>query len=266
MSENQSPPDVWSRLWKTIGHLLGALLRVLFVVVIAILLAAGVYLGAPWVYRQVIQPVQSSVMQVALLQRQMDEAKVQWAESFGEQQQRITDLESQLAGQGERIANLEAGLSRIEETLTNQQTTLDALSTDIAAFSSDYASREKMEMLSDDFAALQEEITFAEQTTAQVKALEYRSLLTQIWLETLKSHLYLTEDNVSDAETTLELAMKHIDQAAALGSEDEQEAIADIQARLTQAASRLRNQPILAAQDLESIWYELDALVTPPEQ
>jgi hypothetical protein len=89
--------------------------------------------------------------------------------------------------------------------------------------------------------------------------------LVQTWQEILKTHLYLTEGNAGDAETTLTLAMTHLDQVAALGpgSEKEREAIATVQAHLARAASRLREQPIVAAQDLESAWYELGALIAP---
>jgi septal ring factor EnvC (AmiA/AmiB activator) len=269
MSETQNTPDAWSRLWQTIEHLLSVLLRVLFVVVAAVLLAAGVYFGAPWVYRQVIHPVQSSVTQLALLQRQVDENNAQWAEDFGAQQQRITDLESQLADQGERIASLESELSRVDEALTEQQTTLDELSSAVTAISGDYASLDEVDTLRDEFVILQEQVTLAEQVTAQIAALEHRIILVQTWQEILKTHLYLTEGNVGDAETTLALAMTHLSQAAALGpeSEKEREAITTIQTHLTRAASRLREQPIIAAQDLESAWYELGALITPsPEQ
>ncbi len=265
MSETQNTPDVWSRLGGAIGHLSGMLLRLSFVVVVAILLAAGVYFGAPWVYRQFIQPVQSSVAQLTLLQSQIEEANTQWAQSFGEQQQRIADLESQLAGQGERIANLEASLSRVEETLVEQQATLDALSATAEGLPNDYASREEMETLRDEFASLQESVTLSDQVAAQVDALEYRTALMQVWHEVLKIRLYLTEGNVGNAATTLELATTHLEQAAALGPEEEQETLTAIQTRLTQAASRLRGQPVLAAQDLESAWYELDALITTPE-
>ncbi len=263
MSETQNTSDVWGRLGRTIGRLLRVLLRVLFVIVVAVLLAATVYFGAPWVYRQVIQPVQSSTVQLALLQRQVDESNTQWAESFGEQQQRIADLESQLAGQGERIASLEASLSRVDEALTGQQATLDELSSAVATISDDYASLEEVETLRDEFATLEEDVTLSEQVAVQIDALERRIVLMQTGQEVLKTYLYLSEGNVGDAETTLELALTHLDQAAALSPESEWETIAAIQTRLTQAASRLREQPIIAAQDLEGAWYELDALITP---
>lgn len=265
MNETQKTPDAWSRLGRAIGHLLGVLLRVLFVIVIAVLLAAGVYFGAPWVYRQFIQPVQSSTAQVALLQRQVDETNAQWAESFGEQQQRIAEVESQLADQGERIASLEGSLGRAEEALAEQQATLDELSPAVAAMSNDYASLEEVGTLRDEFTTLQESVTLADQVAAQLDTLGRRIVLIQTWQEVLKTHLYLTEGNVGDAETTLELALTHLDQASALSLESEQEAITSIQTRLTRAASRLREQPIIAAQDLEGAWYELDALITASE-
>jgi len=269
MSETHNTPDVWSRLWQTIGHLLGVVLRVLFVIVAAVLLALGVYFGAPWVYRQLIYPVQSNVAQLALLQRQVDESYAQWAESFGAQQQRIADLESQLAGYGERIASLEADLGRMDQALAEQQAQLDELSSAVAAVSSDYASLADVGSLRDEFAALQEDVTLAEQVAAQIDTLERRIIFLQTWQEVLKTHLYLTEGNVGDAETTLAVAMTHLSQASALHprqeSEQEQEAIVTIQTHLTRAASRLREQPIVAAQDLESAWYELGALITAPE-
>ena len=262
---NEAPntPDIWSRLWKTFGHLLGVLLRVLFVIVVAALLAAGVYFGAPWVYRQVIQPVQSSMAQVALLQRQVDRTNAQWAESLSAQQQRITDLESQLASQGERLGSLEAGLSRMDEALTGQQTTLDELSSAVGAISDDYASVAEVEALGDRVTALQAAVTSSEQVAGQLDELAYRLVLVQIWQEVLKTRLYLTEGNLGDAGTTLGLATAHLGQAAGLGPQSDREAITTIQEQLTRAASRLRQQPIIAAQDLESAWYELGALIAP---
>lgn len=265
MNETQNTPGVWSRLGRTIGHLLGVLLRVLFVIVVAVLLAAAVYFGAPWVYRQLVYPVQSNVTRLALLQRQVDETNAQWTESFGGQQQRIADLESQLASQGERIASLETNQSRMDETLVEQRTALDELSSAVDTISNDYASWEEVETLRDEFTTLQESVTLADQVAGQLDTLEYRIILVQTWQEVLKAHLYLTEGNVGDVGTTLALAMAHLDQAAALGPEVEQETITTIQTYLTRAASRLREQPIIAAQDLENAWYELDALITAPE-
>lgn len=264
MSETQNPPNVWSRLWRTIGHLLSVLLRALFVIVFAVLLAAIVYFGAPWIYRQLIQPVQSNATQLALLQSQVNESNAQWAERFGEQQQRIASLEGQLAAQGERIANLEASLGRVDEALTEQQTTLDELSSSITAISNDYASLEEVETLRDEFAALQEDVTLSKQVAAQIDTLERRIVLMQTGQEVLKAYLYLSAGNAGDAETMLALAMTHLDQAAEFSPENERETIAAIQTRLIQAASRLRERPIIAAQDLESAWYELGALITAP--
>jgi hypothetical protein len=63
--------------------------------------------------------------------------------------------------------------------------------------------------------------------------------------------------------------MAHLSQASALwpGTEPESErqAIATTLEHLTRAASRLREKPIIAAQDLESAWYELGGLITAPE-
>jgi uncharacterized coiled-coil protein SlyX len=264
-SETPNTPDAWSRLWRTIGHLLATLLRVLFVIVIAVLLAAGVYFGAPWVYRQVIYPIQSSVAQLAMLEDQVDESSAQWAERFSAQQQRITDLESQVAAQGERIASLEASLSRMGQTSTDQQAALDALSASVDGIAGDYAAKEEISGVRDEVAALRQQVTLAERTTEQIDALAYRIVLLQTWQEVLKTHLYLSEGNVGNAETTLTLAMTHLGQAAVLGPEDEQERLTAIRTILTRAAPRLREQPVLAAQDLESGWYELGALTAASE-
>jgi uncharacterized coiled-coil protein SlyX len=264
-SETPNAPDVWSRLWRTIGHLLGTLLRVLFVIVMAVLLAVGVYFGAPWVYHQVIYPIQSSVAQLAILENQVDESSTQWAERFSTQQQRITDLESQVAAQGERIASLEASLIRMDQSSADQQVALDALSASVDAIAGDYAHTEEISGVRGEVANLREEVTLAEQTAEQIDALAYRIVLLQAWQEVLKTHLYLSEGNVGNAETTLTLAMAHLDQAAVLSPEGEQERLAAVQTILTRATSRLREQPVLAAQDLESGWYELGALTAAPE-
>jgi hypothetical protein len=270
MSETQNRPDAWTRLWRTIGHVLGTLLRLLFVIVLAVLLAAGVYFGAPWVYRQLIQPVQSSVTQLALLQRQMDESDAQWVQSFADQQERIADLETHLADQAERITSLEASVGRLEQGLAEHQGNVIELSTGLGAISADYAGLAEVEAVRDELSELQEGVAIASGIAAQIGTLEYRIVLAQTWQEVLKTQLYLTEGNVGDAETTLGLATAHFSQASELipqpESEETVEAFASIRTHLTQAAGRLREQPIIAAQDLESAWYELGALITTPEE
>jgi predicted nucleic acid-binding Zn-ribbon protein len=266
MNQKQNTTDVWSRVGQTVSRLLGVLLRVLIVLVVAVLLAAAVYFGAPWVYRQLIDPIHANTSQLALLQRQMEVTSTQWVDSFDAQQQRVTSLESQLADQGERIASLEADLVWLDEALAAQQAALDELSLTVDTIANDYASLEEMATLSEEFSSLQENVTFSEQTATQLDALEHRIVLVQIWQEVLKTRLYLVEGNVGDAETTLALALEHLGRAGAVSSEEELEVITTIQAHLTRAASRLREQPIVAAQDLESAWYELGALIAPSQE
>jgi hypothetical protein len=157
----------------------------------------------------------------------------------------------------------------MDEAVAAQQAAMDGLSAAVSGISSDYASLGDVETLDEEFATLQEEVVLAEQIGAQIETLERRIVLVQTWQEVLKTHIYLTEGNVGDAETTLALAMTHLSQASALGPgtepESEREAIATTQEHLTRAASRLREQPIIAAQDLESAWYELGGLITAPE-
>lgn len=97
----------------------------------------------------------------------------------------------------------------------------NSLSATVDALSNDYASLAEMETLRDAFTALQEDITLADRVTARIGKLEYRIALVQTWQEALKTHLYLTEGNMGDAETTLELALPHLGQASALGPESE---------------------------------------------
>ena len=272
MNERQDSPDVWTRLWGTAGHILRVLLRVLFVIVVGVLLAAAVYFGAPWVYRQLVHPVQSSVAQLGRLQRQMDETNVRWAERFSEQQGRIADLESELAQQRERTAGVESGLSgmevrvkTVETALADQRAALDKLSSAMAGISADRAREADVAALRKEFSALQVEVALSDEITGQIDTLAHRVLLMQAWQEVLKTQLYLTEGNVRDAEATLELAMTRLDQAAKSSPAGDEEAIDTVMTYLTSAMRRLREQPIVAAQDLESAWYELAALITPPE-
>jgi hypothetical protein len=276
MNGPQPPVDNWTRLGRTIRHFLRVLLRTLLIILVVALLGAAVYFGAPWVYREIVQPVQSSVAQLDRLQRQLDDTEARWAETFSEQQGRITDLEGELDGQREGSAILQADLQsgldaaldetearmeRIETVLADQRTDLEELSLAVAAIGPDYAPKREVTTLRDELGELQEQVVLSDEIAVQIAALAHRVLLIQAWQEVLKTHLYLSEGNARDAETTLALATAHLNQASESGLGGDEEAMARIQAYLATAAPRLHEQPVIAAQNLESAWYELAALI-----
>jgi len=267
-NQNPAPPDFWTRLGRTIGAVLRATLRVLFVIVFAILLGAGVYWGVPLAYQRLIQPVQSNITQVALLQRQVDADRDLWQEALASQQQRIASLEEQQDALGERVTGIKADIERVDMSLAAQQAALDELATSVAEAAAGYAADADVQKLVDNFASLEEQVVLAGDVAQQIDTSRYRLTLMQAWQELLRAQMQLSAGNAADARGTLELVADRLAQASTLAPDEEQDALADIQDRLATASARTRTQPILAAQDLENLWYEIDALIvleTPTE-
>ncbi|MCJ7736083.1 MAG: hypothetical protein MUQ10_02055, partial [Anaerolineae bacterium] len=155
----------------------------------------------------------------------------------------------------------EADIELLDMSLATQRATLDELSSSVAEAAAGYAADADVQKLVDDFADLQEQGVLADDTAQQINASRYRLALMQAWQELLRAQIQLNAGNTADAEDTLQLVVDRLAQASTLGLVNEQETLADMQGRLTTTSARMRTQPILAAQDLENIWYEMDALI-----
>lgn len=260
MNTETKQPSFWKRLGWASARFLTVLLRLILVVIVAILIGVGVYYGVPWVYWQLVIPVQESAARIEILQRDLETTRADWNADLTEQGQRISALESGLAAQRERIAALETDIERMDEVVTAQGETLNELQTALDG------TEETTGQLGDDV-----EILYGELDTLRIEmadpnrvtaAFERRLVLLQVWGEILKARLHLLEDNTGNARQALALARANLERVIVLSPEPEAEALIAIQERLDAADTAIEERPFVAINELEIIWRDLDTFIT----
>jgi len=260
MNEKTQQLGFWHYLGRLIARFLAILLRLIFVVVLAILIGVGVYYGVPWVYRQLVVPVQESAARIEMLQRDLENTRTNWNTDLTEQSQRISVVESDLATQKERVAALEIDMRRMDELLAAQGETLKELQT--ALDSTEKTTGQlggDVEALYGELDTLRGEVADPNRVAA---AFERRLILLQAWGEILKARLHLLEDNAGNARQSLALARASLERVITLSSEPEAGALIAIQKRLDAADAAIADRPFVAINELEIIWRDLDTLIT----
>jgi chromosome segregation ATPase len=260
MNVETQKPGFWNRLGRSVARFLAVLLRLIFVVIIAVLIGVGIYYGVPWVYWQLVIPVQESAARIEMLQGDLENTRADWNTDLTEQGQRISALEGDLAVQGERIAALEANMGRMDELLTAQGETLGELQ--IALGSAEEATGQ----LGGDVEALYSELDTLRVEMADpnraIAVFERRLILLQAWGEILKARLHLLEDNAGNARQALALARANLERVIVLSPESEAEALISIRERLDAADTAIEERPFVAINELEIVWRDLDTFIT----
>ena len=255
INEKTQQPGCWSRL----GRAIAVLLRLIFVVVLAVLIGVGIYYGVPWVYWRLVIPVQDSAARIEMLERGLENTRVDWNSDLTAQSQRISALESDLAVQRERVAALEGDLGRMDKVLITQGETLSELQTALDG-AGDTTGRlgDDVEALYGELDTLRVEITDPNRVAA---VFERRLILLQAWGEILKARLHLLEDNPGNARQALALARANLERVIALSPEPEAEVLIAIQERLDAADTAIEERPFVAMNELEIIWRDLDIFI-----
>jgi polyhydroxyalkanoate synthesis regulator phasin len=190
----------------------------------------------------------------------------------------IEAANAEIAALQARVAELEAEQQTLQEAQTEMahdyQTALDDLSREQSARSDELESslREQASMLD----AL--ETTLGQQREAlsglegrvdelpgqdELRALDRRLVLIRAWQEVLKARLQLAQNDPRGALEDLRLAETTLRAVYGLSAPDEQAALDPILNRLTLVLDEIYSNPYAAVQDVEIIWYDLDALINP---
>jgi uncharacterized protein HemX len=97
----------------------------------------------------------------------------------------------------------------------------------------------------------------------ELRALDRRLTLIRAWQEVLKARLQLAQNDPRGALEDLTLAETTLRAVYGLSTPDEQAALDPILNRLTLVLDEIYSNPYAAVQDVEIIWYDLDALINP---
>jgi chromosome segregation ATPase len=273
-------PDFWSRLGGALGRFFGFLLRLIFILLLAVALGAGVYFGLPWLYRALVQPVQTHTSQIQELYNRVEGVRAGVEAGQATQNDRLTALET--ANDAQRL--------QLDSTVTqgaDHQATLDAqgqqlettaaLAVDLqAALDAETAAREALaaqlaevqSQLADQAsanAAMQTAVAelqpATDANTAQAAALQQQLTLVTLENALLRARLQVVAENFGEARATLTTtvsAMQAFVETPAVFSSDAQ---ASLTVRLRAAASLIEAEPAAALTDLDSIWAEMDRLL-----
>lgn len=276
-------PDFWSRLGGALGRFFGFLLRLIFVLLLAVALGAGVYYGLPWLYRALVQPVQTHTTQIQELYNRVEGVRAGVESGQAAQNDRLTALETandaqrlQLDSTVKQAADQQTALDAQREQLDSTTTQAAALQ---AALDEETAAREALaaqvadlqSQLAEQAAAagemqntLAELAPVAQANADQTAGLQQQVGLLQLQNALLRAHIQVNAENLGDARATLTStvsAMQTFIETPGAFSADDQTTLT---VRVRAAAGLIETEPAAALTDLDSIWAELDRLLSTP--
>ncbi|MCC7357912.1 MAG: hypothetical protein IT317_00445 [Anaerolineales bacterium] len=274
-------PDFWTRLGGALGRFLGFLLRLVFVLLLAVALGVGVYYGLPWLYRTLVQPVQTHSTQIQDLYNRVEGVRAGIEAGQAAQNDRLTALETANDAQRLQLDSTVTQSNAQQTALEAQQEQLDAATTqagDMAtALEAETSDREALAtqvtelqaQLADQAAAqataqgtLDELAPATDANTAQVTVLQQQVRLLRLENALLRAQIQIGAENLGDARTTLTTtvgAMQTFVETPGVFSADDQ---ASLTVRLNAAQALIDAEPAAALVDLDSIWAEMDRLLS----
>jgi hypothetical protein len=286
---SQQPRASGSNTFVTV---LKVLFRLLIVILFGVLIGAGLYYGVPWVYRNVIQPVQNNTAEIQSLQSELDRLQTQMQEQASDQEDQVDALEGELeALQGTtetlqgtteaqagalstadaRLSTLEPGLESVSQTLSDQGETIDELGDQQTAMLDRLADQEEaltqqesaLESLETDLTDQLAELDVAyREVLSTTEPLVQRLAWLQIAQDLLRVRLLLLEDNPGVALDTLDIAIEHLNGAVALQPEISPVAT-DLRERMETLATLIEDQSFRVTPTLESLWVDVISRVLP---
>jgi len=210
--------------------------------------------------RNEIEALQTTV---ADLDDRLQSLQTDLADDLDRQQQMLTTLEENVAkaaadGQTatEDTAALGTALVALQGDFNETNGRVDALGGEIDGLRADNGS------LNDSIEVLSRSVISATEKASNVIDMKQTLVLFHIWELVARARLRLVEDNVGLATEDLERALRAVDIVVANEPGESEEGLRVLQTRLALARASLPANPLLAAGDLESVWDELDRIVT----
>ena len=237
------------------GRFVRILVGVALAGVLGVILGAGAYYGLPFLYEQLVAPIQSNLQRIeevegriALLE-ETQEAAVERIELLdGDQETLRVDLI--------RDMNLvEENVSDLEGKLEDQSNAIDDLRTVQREFRT---LRGELEDLAAEVETLRSE------TDGEIladRSLAQELIVVEAMLHLLRARLWLVEDNIGFAAAETQIARTLLLQLASLDQEEVD--LRSVIERLDMALEDMNRTPLIAGDDLEIAWKLLQAVIVP---
>jgi len=260
----QQPTSSDSPFLRAVEAFLRFVVRLFLALAMGALLGAGLFYGAPWAYRNLVQPVQENNARIAALEWQMSQEYSRLQEENRELRKRIVALETEVTRLGreaaaqaqvqqtleEQIQQLEGRASQVEDVLEIQQDALEE----------QQKGTERMrERLQNTLVEISQQ---AESSRERLDDLEGRLTLLQTAQDLLKVRLLLLEENPGSARDVLALAVTHMEQAILL-MPAHAETLAGLQERMVELDDLIAARSFRVGLDLEALWANVMELVVP---
>jgi cell division protein FtsB len=240
-----------------VGAFFRFLVRLLFVIVVGVLIGLGLFYGVPWLYRQLVLPVQEQGTRITALEEQWNQAQDQSRTENKRLQDRLTALEEQVTQLKEEHASQVQAQADLKQRLEGQETRLAQLEKDLAAQTATLTTLR--DTLRQETASWQ---TGRESAAAQLNALEGRLALLQAAHDLLKVRLLLLEENPGAARLAVALAVAHLDQASTW-LPDQASALALLRQRAVELDGLIAERSFRVGADLETLWSAVVELTVP---
>jgi chromosome segregation ATPase len=249
-------PDVWSRLGRFLGRLLGFVLRLVFILLLAVGIGVGVYSGIPWVYRQLIQPVETHNSQIQDLYNRVEGVRAGTEQSQTTQNDRLTALETGNDDERLRLDAAEGALETLRAELAAAVTANETLAAEMATLRGDLTT------LGDASAQVQASVDglqpAADETAAQVESLNLELGLLRLENDLLRARVQVVAENFGEARTIMTDTVAAMTSFLATPGAFDANTQANLRVRLNAATALIEPDPAAALGDLDSIWRELE--------
>ncbi len=242
--------------WGVVVGFFRFLFTLLIILLIIAAIGAGLYYGVPWVYANVIEPIQDNSSRITALETELKQLK----ES---QQQELRTLR-------EETAQLEADLTALNEQLTVQAEAIEAMKSRLQRGEKRLTQLEGCRSrLDDQLAVLEEEIKkFNELLGSEVAELrtateeqEATLLLFQSAQDLLHVRLLLAEDNPRGARDALAVVRAHLEASATLNPDWKGE-IDDLMAQVDQLDQQIASHSFRVNTALDALWAAITDFAT----
>jgi hypothetical protein len=219
------------------------LLRFLFVMILLALIVVGAYFALPYLYRELMTPVQDTSTRLTGLEERVEDDQARLAERLTEAQARLDDLQATLGAQSAQTNYMQA-------TITPYLAFVEYQATQIGQLQLNYEDLATQNM------AQAERLAYVEETMAAfgapLNALQRETVLMRAMGLVTRAQIYLAQNNFG-------LALEQVDLARRVLRAGNLEGTEEWLAYLDQASGHLPNFPILAASELELAWQMMSA-------
>jgi chromosome segregation ATPase len=264
-------------------------------VALALLILAGLALGAWLAYSEINRSFASVITRIDRNTRRIEETEADISalqdQNYAQQVQ-VTDLEAAVATreaeistlketlgadleqQGQRLADLEEEAGTLAGQIDSQSAETAALSSGLVALQNDFNDNGlQIDQLGGALDGLAETVAGLDSQSAelqgQVEQLATEDLggwrravsLFRAWEMIGRARLRLLENNPGLATADIELAIAALDDLLAAESDQPAEDLVAVRERLLLATTSLPDEPQAAARDLETAWEALDTII-----